>query len=297
MYDGCMVANPEDTVPEHPESDDVYGLRGLAWAWAWIRWWFYQYSPLQRVLLGLIGLLVIGVIGFGGRLAYLGVTGQFTFAVTSAVERELYAAEDALRTAEADASGRGQAVDTSPGVLAARGRLILAQLEAGLVEEATQGALDLMPLAESNLSALYASATVLEASPVAEYSAMAPALFEKAATLIAAGDGELARATWAGVARTRYAAGNLSGAYDAYVAGAVIAPASTALYLEAAKVAEERGQWYDAAVAYATVTWYDAESTIAQEGLRRLETAHPDDAARAVADVAARLEGAGHEQP
>lgn len=292
-----MVANYEDTVPQHPESDGVYELRGLPWAWAWVRWWFHQYTVGQRLLLAIIALLVVGSVGFGGRLLYLAATDQLSFTITSAAERQLYAAEEAVRVAESDASGRGMTVDASPAVLSARGQLILAQMEAGLVDEATQGALDLMPLADSSLSALYACATVLEASPVTEYSAMAPRLFERASALIAEGDGELARAVWAGVARTRYAAANLSGAYEAFVAGASVAPASTALYLEAARVAEERSQWYDAAVAYATVTWYDAESTIAQEGLRRLTVSHPLDAERAVSDVAERLRGVGHERP
>ena len=292
-----MVTKHEDTVVEHPETDDVYGLRGLPWVWAWIRWWFYQYSLVQRVLVGVIGVLVASVLVFAGTLLYLGATGQLTFAVTSAVERELYDAERAVAAAEQDASGRGAIADKSLTVLAARGRLILAQLDAGLVEEATQGALNLMPLADESMAALYACAVVFEASPTPEYAEMAPDLYERAAARVSIEDGEMAREVFAGLARTRYAAGNLNGAYEAYIAGASIAPASTALYIEAAKVAEERSSWYDAAVAYATVIWYDPDSVVAAEGLRRIESAHPDDAARAVADVAAKLEGAGHGQP
>lgn len=243
-----------------------------------------SYTPLQRVLVALAGVLFAGFLVSAVVVAFLVLSGALESDPATAHERDLIVAEQRYQAASTEAKAKGMApADFGPAVRA-KARVILLQTKSkDLQLNARKSADELIASGTLDPLALYACSHALATDPAR--ASQARSLLASAAHHVDASAGSLARIIYAEYADALFKAGQDKTARAYLSKAAAIAPASPALYVKLGKRQESSGDYFDAGVAYLTALKYDPHNSAAQKAFDALAKAQPDRAQAARAEV------------
>lgn len=243
-----------------------------------------SYTPLQRVLVALAGVLIAG---FFATLIAVGVmvaSGSLVSDPSTAFERDMIQAQKNYRAASQKARQQGMdTMDYAPAVQA-KARIILLQIKKPSVQENARKAADeLIDSGTLDPLALYACAKAYETDKTRTTEARL--LLAKAAHNVGAQAGSLSRVIYSSYAQLLTEQAQLKQACIYLKKAAEIAPASPALYVKLGSTYEQQAEWYDAAVAYLMALKYDPQNQAAQKAYDNLAQRQPDRAKAAQDEV------------
>lgn len=243
-----------------------------------------SYTPLQRVLVVVTGVLIAGFFASVLAVVIILASGMLVSDPSTAFERSIIQAQNSYRDAAKAAREKGVSEDDYTPVVQAKAHVILLQVEQPLLQENARTAADNL-VASGTLDPLVLYACARAYDTQTSRKPEARLLYAKAAKLVGDKAGTVSREIYAAYARNlagqkKY---NEAGAYFKKAAG--VAPQSPALYVELGKNYERQSEWYDAAVAYLTAEKFDALNFEAQNALVNLAERYPDRVRAARKDV------------
>lgn len=243
-----------------------------------------SYTPLQRVLVALAGMLFAGFLVSAVIVVLLVLTGALESDPSTALERDLIVAQQRYQTASTEAKAKGMALADFGPAVRAKARIILLQVKSkDLQLNARKSADELIAAGTLDPLALYACAHALETDPAR--LGQARSLLASAAHHVDASAGSLARTIYSEYADALFTSGQDKNAREYLSKAAAIAPASPGLYVKLGKRQESTGDYFDAGVAYLTALKFDPHNQAAQKAFDALTKAQPDRAQAARAEV------------
>lgn len=243
-----------------------------------------SYTPLQRVLVALAGVLIAGFLVSVVAVVVIVASGALVSDPSTAHERNLIVAQARYRSATKAARERGANATEYIPAIQAKARIVLLQAQTPATQaNARKAADELVNSGTLDPLALYACAKAYQTDPTRRSEARL--LFAKAAHNVGDKAGSLSRTIYAAYAAS-LSAQKLDKQASVYLQKAAeIAPASPRLYVLLGASFEKQAQWYDAAVAYVRALKFDPHNREARAALEKLAQSQPDRVKAARAEV------------
>lgn len=234
-----------------------------------------SYTPLQRVLVVVAGVLLAGFLASVIAVVVILASGVLVSDPSTVYERSIIQAQTSFRRAAQQAKEKGVSEDTYTPAVQAKARIILLQAQQPALQENTRKSVDRL-VASGTLDplALYACARAYDTQAARKPEARL--LYAKAAQSIGGHAGSISRTIYHAYAQSLIEQKNYKQAGEYLEKAAKIAPQSPVLYVQLGKNYERQAEWYDAAYAYLMAQKFDPSNEAAQLALSDLAKRYPD---------------------
>lgn len=243
-----------------------------------------SYTPLQRVLVGLAGVLIAGFFVTVIAVVAIIASGSLVSDPSTAYERNMIQAQQRYRMATSQARQNGKSASEYIPAIQAKAKIILLQSEKPSVQlNARKAADELINSGTLDPLALYACSKAYKTDKTR--TSESRLLLAKAAHNVGNNAGSLSRMIYQAYGESLVEQNQLKLGCVYLKKAAEIQPASPALYVILGKTYEKQAEWYDAAVAYLLAMKFDPHNKAAQSAYKKLSQKQPDRARAAQSEV------------
>lgn len=243
-----------------------------------------SYTPLQRVLVTLAGVLIAGFLVTAFAVVVIVASGALVSDPSTVAERSMINAQKAYRETRAEARQKGVAAEGYGPAVQALARIILVQVrQPDLQANARKSADKLIETGTLDPLALYACARAYQTDSKRHDEARL--LLSKASHMVGENAGSLSRTIYAAYGRALVKAGENKQAIEYVRKAAEVVPASPGLHVELGRIYENQAEWFDAAVSYAQALKFDPQNKRAKAAFEDLKARQPERAEAALKEV------------